>query len=163
MPDAHACVPNAGLPDEDGHYLETPAMIASVLERFVDEGWLNLVGGCCGTTERAHRRARAHGEGQDAARAAGLRQRTLFSGLEMVEAEDSNRPLLVGERTNSLGSRKFKRLIAEGGFEEAAEIARKQVRSGAQVIDVCLQNPTATSSRTWRRSSIRSSARSRRR
>ncbi|MDH3591862.1 MAG: homocysteine S-methyltransferase family protein, partial [Planctomycetota bacterium] len=135
-----ACVPNAGLPDEDGNYLESPEMIASVLERFVDEGWLNLVGGCCGTTA-AHVRAMAAMVKGKKPRAIPSYTRTLFSGLEMVEAEESTRPLLVGERTNSLGSRRFKRLIAEEKFEEASEIARKQVRKGAQIIDVCLQNP----------------------
>ncbi|MHC4548360.1 MAG: methionine synthase [Planctomycetota bacterium] len=135
-----ACVPNAGLPDEDGHYLETPETIAHVLERFVDEGWLNLVGGCCGTTDR-HVAALARMVEGKRPRAVPRHHRALFSGLEFVEAEPSNRPLLVGERTNSLGSRKFKRLIAEEQFEAAAEIARRQVRSGAQIIDICLQNP----------------------
>jgi 5-methyltetrahydrofolate--homocysteine methyltransferase len=137
---ATACVPNAGLPDEDGHYLESPAMIARVLERFVDEGWLNLVGGCCGTTDEHIAELARMVEGKRP-RTPPSYDRTFFSGLEAVEAEESNRPLLVGERTNSLGSRRFKRLIAEGRFEEASEIARKQVHGGAQVIDVCLQNP----------------------
>ncbi len=135
-----ACVPNAGLPDEDGHYLESPDMIAATMKRFVDEGWINLVGGCCGTTE-AHIAALAKMVAGRKPRPVPSYRRTLFSGLEVVEAEESNRPLLVGERTNSLGSRKFKRLIAAEKFEEASEIARRQVRGGAQVIDVCLQNP----------------------
>ena len=135
-----ACVPNAGLPDEDGNYLETPAMIAGVLERFVDEGWINLVGGCCGTTP-GHVAALVEMVAGKPPRRVPASPRTLFSGLEMVEAEETNRPLLVGERTNSLGSRRFKRLIAEEKFEEAAEIARRQVRGGAQIIDICLQNP----------------------
>ncbi|MCK6461452.1 MAG: dihydropteroate synthase, partial [Planctomycetes bacterium] len=128
------------LPDENGCYLETPETIARVLERFVDEGWVNLVGGCCGTT-KSHIAALARMAEGKRPRARASYRRTLFSGLETVEAEESNRPLLVGERTNVLGSRKFKRLVAEGGFEEAAEIARKQVKGGAQVIDVCLQDP----------------------
>jgi 5-methyltetrahydrofolate--homocysteine methyltransferase len=135
-----ACVPNAGLPDEDGNYLETPAMIAGVLERFVDEGWINLVGGCCGTTP-GHVAALAEMVAGKPPRRVPAAPRTLFSGLEMVEVDETNRPLLVGERTNSLGSRRFKRLIAEEKFEEAAEIARRQVRGGAQIIDICLQNP----------------------
>jgi len=134
-----ACVPNAGLPDEDGHYLETPGMITGVMRRFVEEGWLNLVGGCCGTTDAHVAALVAMVEGRPP-RPVPDYTRTLFSGLEVVEAEESNRPLLVGERTNSLGSRKFKRLIEEERFEEASEIARRQVRGGAQVIDVCLQN-----------------------
>ncbi len=134
------CVPNAGLPDEDGNYLESPAMIAGALERFVKEGWVNLVGGCCGTTD-AHIAALAEMIAGRKPRRVLTHKRALYSGLEMVEAEESNRPLLVGERTNSLGSRRFKKLIADEKFEEASEIARKQVRKGAQIIDVCLQNP----------------------
>src|SRR6185369_10929769 len=67
--------------------------------------------------------------------------RTIVCGLETVELTDDNRPVLVGERTNSLGSRLFKQLVAEEKHEEASEIARRQVKNGAQVIDVCLQNP----------------------
>jgi len=135
-----ACVPNAGLPDEDGRYLETPEMIASVLERFVEQGWINLLGGCCGTTPE-HIAALARLVDGKRPRPVPSYQRTLFSGLETVEAEESNRPLLVGERTNVLGSRRFKRLVAEGEFEQAGEIARAQVKKGAHVVDVCLQDP----------------------
>ncbi len=135
-----ACVPNAGLPDENGCYLETPETIARVLERFVGEGWVNVVGGCCGTTPKHIAALARMAEGRRPRPPASYR-RTLFSGLETVEAEESNRPLLVGERTNVLGSRRFKQLVARGGFEEAAEIARKQVKGGAHVIDVCLQDP----------------------
>ncbi len=135
-----ACVPNAGLPDENGNYLESPAMIASVVGRFVDNGWLNAVGGCCGT--RASHIAALHERVRGKApRPVARHGRTLVSGLEVVEVADDNRPVLVGERTNSLGSRIFKQLIAEGKYEEASEIARRQVKNGAQVIDVCLQNP----------------------
>ena len=134
------CYPNAGLPNEEGAYLETPESLARQLERFVEHGWLNIVGGCCGTTP-AHIRAIAQ-------MAAGRRPRALkppsrrafYSGVELVEAEESNRPLLVGERTNVIGSRLFKNLIAEEKWEEASEIARRQVRNGAQVVDVCLQS-----------------------
>src|SRR5216683_3053041 len=67
--------------------------------------------------------------------------KTLVSGVEILEVDVDNRPVLVGERTNVLGSRKFKRLVAEGNFEAAAEIARAKVKGGAQIIDVCLQDP----------------------
>ena len=67
-------------------------------------------------------------------------KRTLFSGIEVVEADESNRPLIVGERTNVIGSRAFKNLVAEDKWEEATEIARRQVRGGAHIIDVCLQS-----------------------
>ncbi len=135
-----ACVPNAGLPDEDGNYLESPAMIARIVGRFIDEGWINLVGGCCGTTA-AHVEALVQLAADGKPRPIPTYQRTLFSGIDWTEASEDARPLLVGERTNVIGSRKFKRLIREDKFEEASEIARAQVRGGAQIMDVCLADP----------------------
>ena len=103
-------------------------------------GWLNLVGGCCGTTD-AHIRAIAQMvEGRKPRAVKAREHRAYYSGIEPVEAEDSNRPLIVGERTNVIGSRAFKKLIAEEKWEQAAEIARQQVKNGAHVIDVCLQS-----------------------
>ncbi|MGQ9634848.1 MAG: homocysteine S-methyltransferase family protein, partial [Bryobacteraceae bacterium] len=135
-----SCYPNAGLPDEEGRYGETPETLATQLERFVRNGWLNLVGGCCGTTP-AHIQALAQMcEGKPPRRPPQRRPRTFFSGIELVEAEESNRPLLVGERTNVIGSRLFKQLIAAEKWEEASEIARRQVRNGAHIVDVCLQS-----------------------
>ena len=135
-----SCYPNAGLPNEDGIYLETPESLAHQVERFVRQGWVNIVGGCCGTTP-GHIAALA---AMVAGRAPRVRpeptHRTWFSGIEAIEAEDSVRPLIVGERTNIVGSRLFKRLVAEEKWEEATEIARRQVRNGAHVIDVCLQS-----------------------
>ena len=90
-----ACVPNAGLPDEDGNYLESPEMIARVLERFVDEGWLNLVGGCCGTTG-AHIRALAKMVEGKAARSLPTEHATRVSGLETVEFTEDGGVLFVG-------------------------------------------------------------------
>ena len=123
-------IPNAGLPDEEGQYLETPTSLAAQLERFVDNGWLNIVGGCCGTTGAAHPRDRADGARQ-AGRARGRAHshRAFYSGIELVEAEDSTRPLIVGERTNVIGSRLFKNLVAEEKWEEAT---RDRAAAGAQ-------------------------------
>src|SRR5262245_34720211 len=135
-----ACVPNAGLPDENGTYLETPEMIAAVIGRFVDQGWVNLVGGCCGTRD-GHIKALSQRVVGKAPRRIPAYRRSLVCGLETVEIAEDNRPVLVGERTNSLGSRLFKQLIAQEKYEEASEIARRQVKNAAQVIDVCLQNP----------------------
>ena len=135
-----ACVPNAGLPDEDGCYREGPEVFDKVFGRFLEAGWLNLVGGCCGTTDAHVRALVALVEGKKP-RAVPHHHRPLVSGLEAVELTADNRPLLVGERTNVLGSRKFKRLIASGEIEAAAEVGRAQVRAGAQVLDVCLQDP----------------------
>ncbi len=135
-----ACVPNAGLPDEDGQYREGPEVFREVFGRFLAEGWLNLVGGCCGTTS-AHVAALAGLVAGRPPRPIPHPQRSYVSGLEAVELTADNRPLLVGEKTNVLGSRQFKVRIAAGDFEGAAEIGRAQVRSGAQVLDVCLQDP----------------------
>jgi 5-methyltetrahydrofolate--homocysteine methyltransferase len=135
-----SCYPNAGLPDSDGCYPETPERIAAHLTRFMEEGLVNIVGGCCGTTP-AHIRALAAAARGKKPRRPPIHNKTLVSGIEMLEINEDNRPVLVGERTNVLGSRKFKRLVAEGRFEAAAEIARAQVKGGGQVIDVCLQDP----------------------
>ncbi len=135
-----SCYPNAGLPNEQLKYDETPESLAAQLEKFVAHGWLNLVGGCCGTTD-AHIRAIAQIVDGKKPRVAKTREhRSYYSGIEPVEAEDSNRPLIVGERTNVIGSRAFKKLIAEEKWEQAAEIARQQVKNGAHIIDVCLQS-----------------------
>ena len=135
-----SCYPNAGLPDEEGKYLETPDTLAAQLEKFADHGWLNIVGGCCGTTPE-HIRVIAQmvdGKRPRTVPRGGLR--SYYSGIELVEAEESNRPLLVGERTNVIGSRLFKQLIADGQWDEASEIGRRQVRNGAHIVDVCLQS-----------------------
>ncbi|MCI0489255.1 MAG: methionine synthase [Blastocatellia bacterium] len=134
-----SCVPNAGLPDEEGRYLETPESLTATLERFVDHGWINMLGGCCGTTA-AHIRAISQMVDGRRPRVLVKHHRSLFSGIDFVEASDDQRPLIVGERTNEVGSRKFKRLITEEKFEEASEIGRQQVKGGAQIIDVNLQN-----------------------
>ncbi len=135
-----AAVPNAGLPDENGEYQEGPEVFKTVFSRFLDAGWINLVGGCCGTTDKHVSELAALVRGEQP-REIPQHNRALVSGLEGVELHDDNRPLLIGERTNVLGSRKFKQLIAKGDFEAAAEVGRKQVRGGAQIIDVCLQDP----------------------
>ncbi len=135
-----ACVPNAGLPDEDGRYLEGPDEFRRVFGRFLEAGWLNLVGGCCGTTP-AHVAALVELVGGAPPRRVPDHHRTLVSGLEAVEITEENRPQLVGERTNVLGSRRFKELIRAGDWEGAAEVGRAQIRAGAQIVDVCLQDP----------------------
>jgi len=135
-----SCYPNAGLPDEEGKYLETPTSLAAQLEKFVDHGWLNLVGGCCGTTEKHIAAIAQMVEGKKPRALPRETHRAVYSGIETVEAEDSTRPLLVGERTNVIGSRLFKNLVAEEKWEEASEIARRQVKGGAQIVDVCLQS-----------------------
>ena len=135
-----ACVPNAGLPDENGQYNETSQMMAATLRRFVENGWLNLVGGCCGTVPE-HVRLLAEVVSESPPRTPVITHQTRVSGIESLVVDEDVRPAIVGERTNVLGSRRFRRLIGEGSFEEAAEVGRRQVRNGAHVLDVCLQDP----------------------
>jgi len=135
-----SCYPNAGLPNEDGMYLETPESLAAQLERFADHGWLNIVGGCCGTTDAHIRSIAQMVQGKKPRDTKPRSRRAFYSGIELVEADESNRPLIVGERTNVIGSRLFKNLVAEEKWEEATEIARWQVRKGAHIVDVCLQS-----------------------
>ena len=132
--------PNAGLPDENGHYAESPDSLAAKLSRFVDEGWLNIVGGCCGTTP-AHIAAIARMVAGRAPRHPAAPLRRSVSGIETLVIENDARPILVGERTNVIGSRKFKNMVIAELFEEGAEIARDQIKGGAQVIDICVANP----------------------
>lgn len=138
---AVSCYPNAGLPDEEGHYHETPQSLAAKLAGFAEQGWLNIVGGCCGTTPE-HIRAISEKMKDFQPRQVEAPSNHRVSGIESFIYDDPTlRPIMVGERTNVIGSRKFKRLIAEKKYEEAAEVARAQVKGGAHVIDICLADP----------------------
>ena len=134
-----SCYPNAGLPEE-GEYRETPESVARHLERFLANGWLNMVGGCCGTTDKHIRAIAQMAEGKRPRPIPARSHRAYYAGIDLVEAEESNRPLIVGERTNVIGSRLFKNMVAEEKWEEATEIARRQVKNGAHIVDVCLQS-----------------------
>ncbi|MFB5661646.1 methionine synthase [Alteribacillus sp. HJP-4] len=134
------CYPNAGLPDEEGHYHESPDSLAAKLKSFAEKGWLNVVGGCCGTTPE-HIEVMRETLKDFTPRTPVKDHPHSVSGIEPLVYEEDMRPLFVGERTNVIGSRKFKRLINEEKFEEASEIARAQVKRGAHVIDVCLADP----------------------
>jgi len=135
-----ACVPNAGLPDENGCYLETPEMLSNVLSRFVSNGWINVLGGCCGT-HSGHIHSLSQLAAQGKPREPQIASRSVLSGIDFLEITDEMRPVIVGERTNVIGSKKFKTLICEEKFEEASEIARAQIKNGAQIVDMCLANP----------------------
>lgn len=137
---AISCYPNAGLPDENGQYHESPESLALKMGAFAEKGWLNIAGGCCGTTPE-HIRALKNTMDTFEPRPLSGTHLPALSGIEPVYIEQDNRPYMVGERTNVLGSRKFKRLIVEGKYEEASEIARAQVKNGAHIIDVCVQDP----------------------
>lgn len=135
-----SCYPNAGLPDENGHYHESPQALAAKLAGFAEQGWLNIAGGCCGTTPE-HVQAMAETLKNYKPRQVEQKQISAVSGIDPVYIEEDNRPLLIGERTNVIGSKKFRDLITSGQYEEASDIARAQVRKGAQVIDICLADP----------------------
>jgi len=135
-----AVIPNAGLPDEDGNYNEIPSAFSVTVGEFCETGWANVIGGCCGTTPEHIRRLVDAVNGIEPRKAVS-RNETFVSGLEAFVIDDDTKPVLVGERTNVLGSRQFKRLVAESKWEEMAEIGRHQVRGGAQILDVCLQDP----------------------
>ncbi len=131
-----SCYPNAGLPNAFGGFDETPERMAQDLGGFAANGWVNIVGGCCGTTP-AHIRAIA-----EAVRTAKPHRRmkpdsiTRFSGLEPLTFRRDMNFVNVGERTNVTGSPKFAKLILNGQVEEALAVARQQVEAGAQIIDV---------------------------
>jgi len=132
------CYPNAGLPNEFGGFDMDPESMAKVLAEFAEAGWLNIVGGCCGTMP-THIKAIADAvRGLPKRELPELEERTTFSGLDAYEFREDANLTMVGERTNVAGSRKFLRLIRQEKFEEAVEIARKQVEGGANLIDVCM-------------------------
>ena len=128
--------PNAGLPNEFGEYDESPESTAEQLEEFLREDLINIVGGCCGTTPE-HIKAIADVAKKYKPRVPPKTEPLpRFSGLEPLTVYKGSNFVNVGERTNVTGSAKFKKLIVEGDYEGALEIARHQVEGGAQVIDV---------------------------
>ncbi|NRA96208.1 MAG: homocysteine S-methyltransferase family protein, partial [Planctomycetes bacterium] len=130
------CYPNAGLPNEMGEYEQTPERMAQLLADFAGEGWLNLVGGCCGTTPE-HIAAIADAVRDKKPRAVPqVPARTTWSGLEPYTITRDTLFTVIGERTNVTGSRRFRSLIKDGRFEDAVEVARQQVLGGANVLDV---------------------------
>ncbi|HEY6436088.1 MAG TPA: methionine synthase, partial [Ignavibacteriaceae bacterium] len=128
--------PNAGLPNEMGGYDETPQTMATVLEDFLSSGFVNIVGGCCGTTPE-HIKAISKIVKRHKPRIPKKQERYLrLSGLEPVVLRPDSNFMNIGERTNVTGSKKFARLIKENNYDEALSVARDQVEGGAQVLDV---------------------------
>ena len=128
--------PNAGLPNAFGGYDETAEFMADQLSSYAEAGWLNLAGGCCGTTPD-HIRAIGAAVRRHAPRAVPQANRTLrLSGLDPLVFRPDLNFVNIGERTNVSGSRKFARLIRQNMYDEALSVARQQVEDGAQMIDV---------------------------
>jgi 5-methyltetrahydrofolate--homocysteine methyltransferase len=135
--DTFVCAyPNAGLPNAFGEYDEAPEQTAAILGEYAESGLVNIVGGCCGTTPEHIRLLHQAVSGRAPRRAAPQPARCRLSGLEPLNIDDDSLFVNVGERTNVTGSAKFRKLIEAGDYAAALEIARQQVTSGAQVIDV---------------------------
>lgn len=130
--------PNAGFPDREGRYEQTPRQMGAALLPVLQEGLLNIVGGCCGTTpahiEEIARLAAISSPRGPVTPLPALR----LSGLDPLEALPGHRMLVIGERTNVAGSKRFSRLVSSGKWDEALSVARTQVEQGAQIIDVCM-------------------------
>lgn len=134
-----ACYPNAGLPNplSDTGYDETPEITAKLVSEFAEAGYVNLVGGCCGTTP-PHIKAIVESVKKFKPRKIPVsKKQTVYCGLEAFKLSDDFRPfVMVGERTNVTGSPKFAALVKEGKMDEALQVARQQVDNGANVLDI---------------------------
>jgi 5-methyltetrahydrofolate--homocysteine methyltransferase len=131
-----SCYPNAGLPNAFGEYDEKPHDTACVLEDFAESGFVNIVGGCCGTTPDHIRHVAAHVEGKAPRVPGALAPVCRLAGLEPLNITKEINFVNVGERTNITGSAKFRDLIKAGDYPAALAVARQQVDAGAQVLDV---------------------------
>ncbi|MCI5072794.1 methionine synthase [bacterium] len=137
-----ACIPNAGLPNEEGQYTLDPQQLAEKIKFFMDNAWINVMGGCCGTNYQHIKALRVLLDQHNPNPRHNITKSIHhLSGINFLDITDDKLPILVGERSNIIGSRKFKKLIESENFEQAAEIPRQQVKSGADIIDICLANP----------------------
>lgn len=128
--------PNAGLPNEMGAFDMTPNEFANQVGEFAENGWLNIAGGCCGTTPGHIKALAGRVEGMKPHTQSTPMPLTRLSGMESLTIRPESNFIMIGERTNITGSRKFKRLIQNEQFEEAVEVAREQVEGGASIIDI---------------------------
>ncbi|MBU47541.1 MAG: methionine synthase [Deltaproteobacteria bacterium] len=137
LADTHvSCYPNAGLPNEFGEYDDSPEFMANLLKEFAEEGWLNIVGGCCGTRPE-HIKAIHDAVGTMTPRTVPEHvPLSTYSGMEAQVLRPESNFFMVGERTNVTGSRRFKRLITSEDYEAALSVARQQVEGGANIIDI---------------------------
>jgi len=137
LADTHVSAhPNAGLPNEFGEYDETPEQIAAELGDWAANGFLNIVGGCCGTTPDHIRAIVAAVSQHPPRKIPDIDTQCRLAGLEPCNIASDSLFVNVGERTNVTGSARFKRLVMEGDYETALDVARQQVENGAQIIDI---------------------------
>jgi 5-methyltetrahydrofolate--homocysteine methyltransferase len=130
------CYPNAGLPNAFGEYDELPEETGAIIESFAREGWVNIVGGCCGTTPEHIGAIARHVQGHPPRPRPAPPTMAAWSGLEPLILRPETNFLMIGERTNVTGSRAFARLITQGRYEDALAVARQQVENGANIIDI---------------------------
>jgi 5-methyltetrahydrofolate--homocysteine methyltransferase len=131
-----SCYPNAGMPDGFGGFTGTLEHTAESLGEFARNGWINLVGGCCGTTPEWIRAIAQAVEGVPPRKVPASQAQSCYSGTEALCLRPDTNFIMVGERTNITGSKRFARLIKNGQFEEALKVARDQVEAGANILDV---------------------------
>ncbi|MFO0548394.1 MAG: methionine synthase [Polyangiaceae bacterium] len=131
-----SCYPNAGLPNAFGGYDETPETMSKLLSEFAAEGTLNIVGGCCGTTPDHISAIAARVRGAAPRKPAARRAFSSFAGLETLTITPESNFIMIGERTNVTGSKRFADLIKGGEYTTALEVALDQVRGGANILDV---------------------------
>ncbi len=139
--------PNAGLPNQFGEYDQSATEMAAIAGDFMKEGWVNIIGGCCGTTPLHIRKISELSKQYKPRKIPDIKRYTRLSGLEVLTITPETNFVNVGERTNVSGSIKFARLIKEEKYDDALAIARNQVEGGAQVIDICMDEAMLDSER----------------
>jgi 5-methyltetrahydrofolate--homocysteine methyltransferase len=130
--------PNAGLPNQFGEYDQSASFMARIAEDFMKEGWVNIIGGCCGTTPQHIKEIAEASKRYKPRVRPEIQKYTRLSGLEVLTITPETNFVNIGERTNVSGSIKFARLIREEKYDEALTVARNQVEGGAQIIDICM-------------------------
>jgi 5-methyltetrahydrofolate--homocysteine methyltransferase len=131
-----SCYPNAGMPDGMGGFDASAEDVARSIREFADSGWVNIVGGCCGTTPAYIAKIAEAVEGVKPRQKHDVPRWSTYSGTEQLVVGPDSSFLMVGERTNVTGSKKFARLIREENYDEAVRIARQQIEGGANIIDI---------------------------
>ena len=131
-----SCYPNAGLPNAFGEYDMSPEQMGQIVAEYAQAGYVNLVGGCCGTTPAHILQIVSQSKGFKPRQLPVIPKRSRYSGLEVLELRQESNFTMVGERTNVTGSRRFARLVLKGEYEQAVRVARDQVEGGANIIDI---------------------------
>jgi len=132
--------PNAGLPNQFAEYDQSAEYMGNIISTFLQNGWVNIIGGCCGTTPDHIRVIASLAEGRVPRALPERKHITALAGLEPLVLRPDTNFVNIGERTNVAGSIKFARLIRDGNFAAALDVARDQVEGGAQVIDICMDD-----------------------